>query len=192
MKPLRIMGRFDAIPPPAGWREQLAAMSGGKLRRISLWTELGLYGALHCLAQAGEQRLPSGAALWLGSRRGTHVATASVIEQSRQDLPLPLSFLQTQPSQSLAMLGAQLGWVGSACFMAGGNPASLLQLATARMEPAGVLLGWVDDMNGGSSHWLRLLPEVGDCAVRDVPDLGAALARVGGIWSNLGAGRVKC
>jgi hypothetical protein len=191
MKRLRITGRCDVMPPPADWREQLATLAGGRPRRISLWTELGLYGALRCMAQAGEARLPPGAALWLGSRRGTHVATASVIAQSRDELPMPLSFLQTQPSQSLAILGAQLGWVGSACFVAGGSPPALLQLATARMAEAGVLLGWVDDMDGGSSHWLRLCPEAGDGG-RAASEPSAVRPMVDGIWSDLGAGRVKC
>ncbi|BCK86502.1 hypothetical protein MIZ01_0264 [Sideroxyarcus emersonii] len=158
MKIFTIGGRCLAAPPPAGWREQLAQMLGSKPRRIGTWAELGLFGALRCMADAGETTLPPDAQIWLGSRRGTYAATAHVLEQVRDDLPMPLAFLQTQPSQLLAMLAAQLAWQGHACFMAGASPQALLRLAGAQGGHGGVLLGWVDEMDGGESNWLRLLP----------------------------------
>ena len=158
MKIFTISGRCLAAPPPADWREQLAQMLGSKPRRIGTWAELGLFGALRCMADAGETTLPQEAQIWLGSRRGTHAATADVLEQLRDDLPMPLAFLQTQPSQLLALLAAQMGWQGHACFMAGASPQALLRLAAAQASQGGVLLGWVDEMEGGDSNWLRLLP----------------------------------
>ncbi len=158
MKTFAITGRCIAMPPPPDWREQLARMLGAKPRRIGVWAELGLYGALRCMAEAGETTLPPNARLWLGSRRGTYAATELVLQQLRDDLPMPLAFLQTQPSQLLALLAAQLGWSGNACFIAGGEPHALLELAAAQAGSDGLLLGWVDEMEGGATNWLRLRP----------------------------------
>jgi hypothetical protein len=158
MKTFAITGRCIATPPPADWREQLARMLGAKPRRIGTWAELGLFGALNCMATAGEETLPTDAQIWLGSRRGTYAATATVLSQLGDDLPMPLAFLQTQPSQLLAMLAAQVDWKGHACFVAGGDPCSLLRLAAVQANKDGVLLGWLDEMSGGTTSWLRLKP----------------------------------
>ncbi|MBI4808306.1 MAG: hypothetical protein HY799_05120 [Nitrosomonadales bacterium] len=158
MTTFAIQGRCLAAPPPLDWREQLARMLGAKPRRIGNWAELGMYGALSCLADSGEGELPPDALLMLGSQRGTYVSTGQVLEQMRDDLPMPLTFLQTQPSQLLALLAAQMRWRGHAGFVAGGTPQALLQLASAQCGRAGMLLGWVDEMDGGSSLWLRLRP----------------------------------
>lgn len=151
-----ISGRCIAAPPPADWSAHLAQMLGAKPRRIGTWAELGLYGALRCMEDAGEASLPPDAQIWLGSRRGTYAATDTVIEQLREDLPMPLAFLQTQPSQVLAMLSARLQWKGHACFLSGANMQDLLRLASAQATQGGLLLGVVDEMEGGASHWLRL------------------------------------
>ncbi len=164
MRTFIVSGRCLAAPPPADWREQLALMLGAKPRRIGTWAELGLYGALRCMADAGEAALPQDALLLLGSRRGTYVATELVLEQMRDNLPMPLAFLQTQPSQLLALLAAQVKWSGHACFVAGAEPDALLRLAAAQAGAGagagagadGVLLGWVDEMEGGVTNWLRL------------------------------------
>jgi hypothetical protein len=158
MTTFAIQGRCLAAPPLLDWREQLASMLATKPRRIGLWAELGMYGALSCLADAGETALPQEALLVLGSARGTYSPTGQVLEQMRDDLPMPLTFLQTQPSQLLALLAAQMRWRGQAAFIAGGSPQALLQLASAQCGSAGMLLGWVDEMEGGSSLWLRLKP----------------------------------
>jgi len=152
-----IRGRCIAAPPPSDWRDELTRRLGAKPRRIGTWAELGLFGALRCLAESGETALPHNALLLLGSRRGTYAATAQVLEQMRDgQQPMPLAFLQTQPSQLLALLAAQLEWQGDACFLAGAQPLALLRLAAAQTDKADALLGWVDEMDGGSSQWLRL------------------------------------
>ena len=156
MKVFSINGRCIAAPPPPDWRMQLTQMLGAKPRRIGTWAELGLYGALRCMADAGEATLPEDAILMLASRRGTYAATDLVLEQMREDLPMPIAFLQTQPSQLLALLAAQMQWKGHACFFACTEPHALLRLAAAQAGKGGVLLGWVDEMEGGSSNWLRL------------------------------------
>lgn len=102
--------------------------------------------------------MPPDAQIWLGSERGTYAATETVLAQMQDDLPMPLAFLQTQPSQLLALLAAQLGWNGHACFVAGADPQALLRLAAAQCRAGGLLLGWVDEMQGGATNWLRLLP----------------------------------
>ena len=118
MKTYAISARCIAAPPAADWRTDLTRMLGAKPRRIGSWAELGLYGALRCMAGAGESVLPQDAILMLASRRGTYAATDLVLEQMREDLPMPLAFLQTQPSQLLALLAAQMQWQGHACFFA--------------------------------------------------------------------------
>jgi hypothetical protein len=158
MKTFVVVGHCIAAPPPSDWREQLAQMLGAKPRRIGNWAELGLYGALRCMADAGEKALPQDAQIWLGSRRGTYAATSIVLDQMRDDLPMPLAFLQTQPSQLLVLLAAQMDWKGHACFMAGSTPQALMRLAGAQAGEGGVLLGWLDEMAGGESRWLRLRP----------------------------------
>lgn len=158
MKPFVIKGRCLATPPPSDWREQLAQRLGAKPRRIGTWAELGMYGALRCMADASEAKLPQDAQIWLGSCRGTYAATAVALEQLRDGLPMPLAFLQTQPSQLLALLAARLEWNGQACFVAGGEPQALLRLAAAQAGAGGVLFGWVDETEGGSTNWLRLIP----------------------------------
>ena len=148
--------RCLASPPVADWREQLAQLLGAKPRRIGTWAELGLYGALRCMADAGEEALPPDAILLLTSRRGTYAATGTALAQMREDLLMPVTFLQTQPSQLLALLAAQLQWTGHACFLAAASPQDTLRLAAAQVGAGGVLLGCVDETSGGASHWLRL------------------------------------
>jgi hypothetical protein len=111
------------------------------------------------MADSGETTLPHDALLMLSSRRGTFAATHIVLEQMRNELPMPLAFLQTQPSQLLALLAAQMNWKGHACFVASTEPLALLHLAAAQAGEGGLLLGWVDEMNGGSTNWLRLRRE---------------------------------
>ena len=156
MKSFAVSGRCIATPTPPEWHDTLAQMLGAKPRRIGTWAELGLYGALRCMADAGEAQLPRDAQIWMGSRRGTYAATDSVIEQMRADLPMPLAFLQTQPSQLLALLSAHMRWQGHACFLSGASGPDLLRLAAAQAGAGGILLGIVDEMEGGSSNWLRL------------------------------------
>jgi hypothetical protein len=156
MSEARIAGRCSETPPAEGWRDRLAQMLGERPRRIGTWAELGLYGALSCMADAGEPSLPAGALLLVASHGGTHVATQAALDQMRDDLPMPTTFLQTQPSQLLAMLAARLNWQGNAGFLAGASLAELQKLAELQMGPAGALVGWVDDAVGGSTEWLRM------------------------------------
>ncbi len=153
-----IGGRFHAAPPSPDWREALAARLGARPRRVGTWAELALYGALECITNAREATLPPEAGILVASHRGPLSATNAVLEQGRTDLPMPLTFLQTQPSQMLALLAAHLGWRGDACFICGREPLDMLRLANARFGAHGMLLGWVDEAGQGATSWLRLWP----------------------------------
>lgn len=158
MTVFQVVGRCVADPPPADWLAQLTARLKAKPRRIGVWAELGLYGALECLANAGEVSLPMGASVILSSQHGPVTAYCNAMEQAVDDLPMPVTVLQTQPSQLLATLAANLGWVGDARFIAHNDPDGLLKLAAAQCNPDGVLLGWVEETGAGRSVWLRLIP----------------------------------
>lgn len=82
------------------------------------------------------------------------------LAQARESLPLPLAFLQTQPSQLLAALSAQLRWCGDARFVTNPNPLTVLALALviADSHADGLLVGWVNELDIESSYWLRLEP----------------------------------
>jgi hypothetical protein len=167
MSRLRTSGRFHAAPPAEDWRAELERMLGARPRRIGAWAELALYGALRCMADAGEATLPAGDLLLMGSRHGTHAATAAALAQMTDDLPMPLAFLQTQPSQVLAQLAARLNWQGHACFFAGADLAQVLDQAELLAGGGGVLLGWVDDVGGGETEWWRLCPALPPLGKRD-------------------------
>jgi hypothetical protein len=134
-----------------------------------------MYGALECLVAAGESTLSPHAALVLSSQNGPIQAVRSAMAQACEDLPLPLSFLQTQPSQLLAALSAQLKWSGDARFVTHSDPLVLLAwaLSLADSHADGLLLGWVDEIEAHTSVWLRLqpAPDPGGlwCLARDLP-----------------------
>lgn len=151
-----VSGRCIVTAPPADWRDHLTRLLGSKPRRIGTWAELGLYGALSCMADAGEATLPQDALVMLTSQHGSHAATSSALEQMHTNLPMPLTFLQTQPGQMLALLAAQMNWKGNACFFACAQLCDLLRLAAVQAGDGGVLLGCVDETDGGSTQWLRL------------------------------------
>ena len=172
----RIRARSAALPA-VDWREQLAVRLSGRPRRIGRWAELGLHGALECLAAGGESVLAAHAALVLSSRHGPAFAMRDALAQVREGLPLPLTFLQIQPSQLLATLSAQLRWCGDARFISQPDPLAVLELALTMADnnAKGLLLGWVNELGaeGGpceSSQWLRLEP----------------VTDPGGVWRALG------
>jgi hypothetical protein len=160
-----ISGRFSSKALPQDWRLHLTQLLGSKPRRIGTWAELGLYGALRCMADAGESTLPPDALLLLTSRHGTYKPGNAALVQMQEDLPMPLTFLQTQPSQLLALLAAQLDWRGSACFFGNATLPDLLRLASAQARDSGMLLGCVDELAGGSTDWLRLRRGVAPSAI---------------------------
>ena len=158
MKVYRIRARCVEQPAAADWCEQLVNRLGSRPRRLGRWSELGLYGALKCLASDSQNTLTDHAALVLSSQHGPALAMRAAVLQAREDLPLPMTFLQTQPSHLLAALSAQLGWRGDARFIVHAEPLAVLALglSIADRHSDGLLLGWVNEVEAESSLWLRM------------------------------------
>lgn len=144
-------------PLPADWREQLAARLGERPRRLGSWTELAMLGALRCLDAAFEPTLPPGTLLRVASLSGPRQATQALIQQAATTgLPMPFSFMQSQPSQMLSALARPLGWSGDARFVLARDPVALLALARRESGPDGALIGWVEE--DLATRWWRLVP----------------------------------
>ena len=165
MKAWRITGRQFAAPPP-DWRAQLATRLGQRPRRLGEWVELGLWGARQCLDQSGEEKLPANALLSLSTLNGPDIALRSALAQQAVDsVPMPITFLNSQPSQALPALAQYLGWLGNGRCLTTREPSLALQLACLEAGREGVLAGWVDEGAPGISIWLRLLPAESDTTV---------------------------
>jgi hypothetical protein len=151
----RIAGRASHVPDD--WRRRLAARLGERPRRLGVHAELALYGALEALADAVETELPPATLLRVCSVRGPVAAIGDVLAQVQSDLPLPFSFLQSQPSQMLAALAAALKWQGDGSFVVMRDRLALTALAAAQAGPRDMLLGWIEEQPL-QSEWLRLVP----------------------------------
>lgn len=155
----RTVAHFVAAPPPADWRDWLATRLRQRPRRLGAWAELALYGARQCLDAAGEATLPPQALLCVASLSGSVSATRATVEQCRDGLPMPFSFLQSQPSQMLAALCQHLAWQGDARFVVSRDPQAVLRLAQIESGSAGLLLGWVEEGAAAArTEWWRLVP----------------------------------
>jgi hypothetical protein len=144
--------------PPENWREQLAIRLGHRPRRIGILAELALFGVLECLDAAKETALPGDVVLQVCSMRGSISALSQVLEQNREGLPMPFSFLQSQTGQILPALAAALNWQGDAGVVLARNPMDLAMLVCHQAGGAGMLLGWVEEAQPCQSYWLRLAP----------------------------------
>ena len=157
----RLAAHVAAAPPPPDWRAELARMLGHRPRRLGEWTELALYGALRCLHEAGEARLPPGARLRLLSRGGPVSAQREALGQWREGLPMPFTFMQSQPALTLAALAQTLQWQGDAAFVPLRDAISLEGVRVMSLHganPAGALVGVVEDAGGTRecrSEWWR-------------------------------------
>lgn len=140
-------------PLPADWRDQLARRLGTRPRRIGGWAELALLGARLCLDAAQEEQLPAGTLLRVVGVHGPMGATRLVAEQATQGLPLPFTFMQSQPSQTLAALSQHLGWQGDARYVLSRDAHATLQLAQLESGPAGLLIGTVTEDH--RTEWWR-------------------------------------
>lgn len=143
---------------PDNWREQLTARLGYRPRRIGILAELALFGAFECLDAAKETSLPGDVVLQVCSLRGSTSAISQVLEQNREGLAMPFSFLQSQTSQILPALAAALHWQGDASVILARNPIELARLAAHQAGRNGMLLGWVEEAEACLSYWLRLTP----------------------------------
>jgi hypothetical protein len=153
----QVVAHVAIDPLPADWREQLAARLGERPRRLGAWTELAMLGALRCLDAAGEAVLPSGALLRIASLGGPSQATQALVKQAAATgLPMPFSFMQSQPSQMLSALARPLGWSGDARFVLARDADAVLALARCETGSDGVLFGWVEE--DLATRWWRLIP----------------------------------
>jgi len=151
----------SAAALPADWRQQLAVRLGQRPRRIGVWAELALSGALSCLDAAGETALPESTLLSVCSLTGPEPALLAALASARHELPLPIGFLQGQPGQVLPVLAQHLGWQGNGRCLATRDPVAALRLAcieAAAEGEGGILLGWVDQLPAERSLWLRATP----------------------------------
>lgn len=153
----KITGRTSAGTPPENWRDQLIVRLGYRPRRIGILAELALYGALDCLDNAQESGLPGDVLLRVCSMGGPVSAISQVLEQNREGLPQPFSFLQSQTSQILPAVAAALNWQGDAAVVMSRHSMNLALLACRQAERYGMLLGWVEE-NPCQSYWIRLAP----------------------------------
>lgn len=173
------------LPPDPNWREQLIHLLGSKPRRLSSWCELGMYGALKCfqnveqipvthislldnpLPHAGSpatqfpatrmplDRLPSDVALRVFSEYGTIAATRSALDQACEFLPMPFTFMQTQPGQLFNALGTTLGWHGDGYSTTYENRQQG-EAALLNSFKQSALLAWVDEEREQISRWIWL------------------------------------
>lgn len=85
----------------------------------------------------------------------------SGLSQLDLGLPMPFTFMQSQPALMLAEVGRCLEWQGDASFMLCRDPQHLLQLAKRGATREGLLFGVVDEARGGEParcEWWRLAP----------------------------------
>lgn len=146
---------LDPLPPD--WRARLAQRLGERPRRVGAWAELALYGALSCLDAAHEEALPAGALLRVGSLSGPLMAARAATQQAMSGLPMPFTFMQSQPSQMLAALSRHLAWQGDARYIVSRDRDALQQLALQESGAAGLLFGWVEEDR--STEWWRFVPQ---------------------------------
>ncbi|MET3461712.1 hypothetical protein [Variovorax atrisoli] len=157
----RTVAHFVAHPPPEEWRDDLARRIGRRPRRVGVWTELAMYGARCCLDAAGEASLPAGARIRVSSQRGAWGATHAGLAQLDAGLPMPFTFMQSQPALMLAEVGRCLDWQGDASFALCRDPARVPQLAKLGAPREGLLFGIVEEERNAEparSEWWRLVP----------------------------------
>jgi hypothetical protein len=142
-------------PIPNDWNAQLVTLLGSKPRRLSHWCELGLYGALSCIKQSGQTSLSSDVAIRVYSEYATVNATRMAMEQAAEHLPMPFTFMQTQPCQIFNALGTAVGWHGDGYVTSSVNRQQC-EIALLQNIQQSALLAWVDEVPEPISRWIWL------------------------------------
>lgn len=137
------------------WEKQLVTLLGSKPRRLSHWCELGLYGALSCIKQAGQTTLSSDVAIRVYSEYATIHATRMAMGQATEHLPMPFTFMQTQPCQIFNALGTAVGWHGDGYVTSSVNRQQT-EVALLQTIQHSALLAWVDEVHEPTSRWIWL------------------------------------
>ncbi|WP_225784280.1 hypothetical protein [Xenophilus sp. Marseille-Q4582] len=153
----RLQAHEGQAPLTPDWHDELARRLGHRPRRLGEWTEVALYGALRCLHAAGEAALPPTARLRLLSRGGPAQAQRAALAQSREGLPMPFTFMQSQPAITLAALAQALHWQGDAAFVAARDVDAAIWMGLHGAGAAGALVGVVEAGGPGGlrSEWWR-------------------------------------
>ncbi|TCS36336.1 hypothetical protein EDC30_107153 [Paucimonas lemoignei] len=145
----------SSAPIEEDWSVQLVTLLGSRPRRLSRWCELGLFGGLSCISKTGQLHLPNDVPIRVYSEYATIHSTHKAIEQASQHLPMPFTFMQTQPSQLFNALGTALGWQGDGYTVAG-ITRKQSETALLRNLKRSALLGWVDEEPELISRWIWL------------------------------------
>lgn len=143
------------LPIGNDWNLQLVDLLGSKPRRLSRWCELGLFGALSCIRKAGQTHLPNDVAIRVYTEYGTMNATRMAMVQASEHLPMPFTFMQTQPGQLFNALGTALDWHGDGYTTSSDNRRHS-EIALLRTIKHSSLLAWVDDEPELISRWTWL------------------------------------
>jgi hypothetical protein len=166
IRTFRIRARYWE-PITLNWRDQLIQLMGVKPRRLSLWCELGLLGALSCIKTANIT-LTSDHQIRVYSEQGTFTAIATALEQTKEDLPMPFTFMQTQPGQLFNALGTQLNWHGDGYVIFAEHIHTAEEMLLSDIADSG-LIGWVDEEPELQSWWLWLEEAIAPTAVKWQP-----------------------
>lgn len=142
-------------PVQDGWAADLTALLGAKPRRLSRWSELGLWGALHCLRKLPNPDLSATISIRVYSRNGTINATRQALAQIDEHLPMPVTFMQTLPGQLFNAIGTALDWHGDGFTIAGVNRVQA-EASMLRNIRQAALLAWVDELPQQVSRWCLL------------------------------------
>lgn len=147
------------------WRQKLAVLLGYRPRRVSLFAESVMYGALMCLSRVSGFEPSSLSTIRLNSSWGAYASTRKAVESSLNELPLPFTFLQSQMSQalvSLVSLVSALEWHGDASITMTENNADFMYMSLLQANHRSILLGCADELSDASAnpfnHWLYLVP----------------------------------
>lgn len=157
-KYFKIIGNSNT-PIQSDWQTELVTLLGSKPRRLSRWCELGLFGALLCIKNSNQQsespHLSNEVDIRVYTESSTIIASQLAIEQSQEHLPMPFTFMQTQPGQLFNALGAAINWHGDGSTVSGRylNETEIELLQTVKSS---VLIGWVDEVPELISRWIWL------------------------------------
>lgn len=153
------------------WKDEDAALraraildaAGKRPRRVNRFIEIALAGALDCCR---EQLLDSAAGVYLATRYGDVRETAQQLEETRRELPMPVSFINISGNMAGHYIAGALGARGPNIAISAehGVFGRALELAVADLAAGAVrqaLVGHVEeaglDADGcAQSRWLLL------------------------------------
>ncbi len=146
-------------PIKSDWQTTLVTILGSKPRRLSLWCELGLFGALSCIHKGIQlsniPHLSNEVDIRVYTENSTIIASRLAIGQSQEHLPMPFTFMQTQPGQIFNALGAAIDWNGDG-FTVSGRSLREVEIELLRTAKSSILIGWVDEIPDLISRWIWL------------------------------------